>query len=709
MAPEPSDSAKLYALLMGIDCYLPNLLPGGSYYPNLGGCVKDISNVESFLKSNLGLKDENIIKLTATDVGKDEPGEPPESWPTYENMVAAFKKITDMASKGDRVYIHYSGHGGRSKTSWPKLKGSKGLDESLVPTNIGRSESRYFRDLEIAYLLKSMVEKGIIATVVFDSCHSGGATRGLAKSRVRGVSQIDVADRPKESLVASEEELEMALSGKAKATRGAQASMWLPEPEGYVLMAACRPTESANEAIIDGAESAGVFTYWLLDSMRQIRPGSTYRDLHNRILAKVHSQFYDQTPMLEGEGDWLVFGSDRTEPSYAVNVTDVKPESKTVQLNTGQALGTSIGDKFAVFPVGTKDFTKQQDRIAIVKVSELGSTDSWAEIVEPLSQRAIEQGDQAVLLSPGELQIKRTVCMVVQDQDKGLPAEEQKAHLEKVKEAIALEGSGFLSPADQGPCDYQVAISPEGNYEIWDPQGKEFTNLRPAIGISEDSSASKLVKRLVHMCKYHMIQQLDNYDTTSALAGKLMVSLLRAQPGYKKGDRPNPKPFTDQAVPTLKAGEWAFLKIKNLCPPPKGREPENVLNVAVLDLQPDWAIKQIYPKDTDYIPLDPGEEKLIPLQSGLPGDYQEGRDVLKVFATLGDARFRVLELDALDKPIVPTARRSVTRGAKSSPLDKLFEAVAIDKPTIKTRSMDLGNYSSDEWTVGQLELQITRS
>jgi hypothetical protein len=36
--------SKLYALLIGVDCYLPNRLPDGGYYPSLGdACATSIS------------------------------------------------------------------------------------------------------------------------------------------------------------------------------------------------------------------------------------------------------------------------------------------------------------------------------------------------------------------------------------------------------------------------------------------------------------------------------------------------------------------------------------------------------------------------------------------------------------------------------------------------------------------------------------------
>ena len=119
----------LHALLIGVDCYLPNSLPDGSSYPSLAGCVRDIGHVREFLRSKLGVPEGRISQLTATDAGGPEPAEPRDEWPTYENIVAAFKRLAETTSPGDQVYIHYSGHGGRSPTLFPQVKGAGGLDE----------------------------------------------------------------------------------------------------------------------------------------------------------------------------------------------------------------------------------------------------------------------------------------------------------------------------------------------------------------------------------------------------------------------------------------------------------------------------------------------------------------------------------------------------------------------------------------------------
>ena len=119
-----------------------------------------------------------------------------------------------------------------------------------MPTDIGNSKARYLRDIEIAHLLKKMVDKGLIVTMILDSCHSGHATRGNTGAAPRGISEIDRTKRPTDSLVASYDELIKTWSqpnGDSKTRNVESGSGWLPEPQGYVLLAACRANESAIE------------------------------------------------------------------------------------------------------------------------------------------------------------------------------------------------------------------------------------------------------------------------------------------------------------------------------------------------------------------------------------------------------------------------------------------------------------------------------
>ncbi len=726
---------NLYALLIGIDCYLPNRLSDGMSYRNLRGSVRDINYVEKFLLRQ-PQKPTKIFKLTSSNPDLNtlelaaipKPKEPEPQLPTYKNIVAHFQQLTDTAAPGDLVYIQYCGHGGRAKTNYPQIKGENGIDEGLVPVDIGTGEGQYLRDLELAKLLQNMVDKGLVVTLVLDCCHAAGFTRG-EDTDIRGLDTIDETPRQTPSLVASADELtkywlsltqeELGESGGVRRKATAVASM-LPEVKGYVLLAACRPSEYAYEYAFERKKRNGALTYWLLDTLNQPMPGMTYKMVHDRISAKIKTLFPLQTPMLMGEGDRLVFGSEYLQTEYAVNVMQVRMEGNTtkVKLNAGQAQGLRKGAEFAIYPLGLTSFSDTQKRFALVEITELEASYCWAEVTTILKpESVIEQGAQAVLTSAPVRLVKKVRLLT----DKELPIE-RNAALQAVE--MALTGNGWLElVGEEEAADYQVDVRKnivkEGEeryqdevcdsastdlsvrtgapiedviYEICDRTGAPIV-LRPVIRVKDSNAAEMVVQRLVHLAKYQGIQELDNHDASSPLRGKVVVELLGTQKDYDPADGVKAEPFTDPDHPEIKAGEYLLFRIRN--------NYFNVINVAVLDLQSDWAIDQVSPKTSQFIPIEPGQEEFIPVNMSLTEGEYEVEDILKVFATIGMANFRWLELPALDQPILSPEARGVSRSGGT--LDELLMAFAAEQPP--TRKANPVAFPSREWTTLQVRVK----
>jgi hypothetical protein len=720
---------NLYALLIGINCYKPNRLSDGASYKNLGGCVRDIEHVEAHLREVLKVPQSQILKLTSSnsDPESREPSEPPDRLATYANIVAKFKQLTEMAPAGAQVYIHYSGHGGRAKTEYPKIKGGENaIDEGLVPADIGQSQ--YLRDIELGKLLKEMVKKGLTTTVVLDCCHSGGATRGDAD--VRGIEGVDETSRPMKSLVASEEELAETWQELTAGTRGLEPGRLLPDSKDYVLLAACRPNELAYEYAFDRntSERNGALTYWLLDILRQQTSGLTYKDLHDFLNAKIHSQFAQQTPMLIGQGNLEVFGTELGTVNYTVGVmqVDVKEvEGKQeirILVNTGRAVGLREESSFAIYPFGSKDFS-QENRIAVATITEAGATESWCKL-EPIDGKPpVKQSDDAVLLA-ASTNLVRKACLYYQDlatqeelasgqlppdklspdvykmQDSALQAVRDALKDNKWIELVGDRKAGKIGQEnDSQGIKYMVALNESGEYEICGSAGTPYPNLRPAVKPSDLDAAQLIMKRLVHLAKYHAAEQLANLDKSSPL-NKLVVEWIGKKEKYDL-DEGIPEVSTlelldDPYNPLIKENEWIFLRIHNGSPKP--------LNVAVLDLGSNWKITQIEPYEAGerFILMESGDEKIIPLRLSLPEGYTEMTDIAKVFATVGQANFRWLELPSLDNPIIPKGWE--TRNGNL--LEDLLASIDDEAP--KTRDLNPAKYPSKEWTTKQVSMTVRK-
>ena len=700
-----NQTPNFYALLIGINFYFPHRLPEGNYYKNLRGCVRDINNVETYLKDTFNLTPDQIIKLTASaSENPNQPKEPSELLPTYENIVAKFKEITAKAQPQDQVYIHYSGHGGRAKTIFESLKGFGGLDEALVPTDIGQPNSRYLRDLEFAKLLEVMVEKELVVTLVLDSCHSGGATREMSgDDRIRGEGFIDTNPRPTDSLVASLQELAQNWQTATENSRNITVvNGLLPEPKGYTLIAACREHEFAYEKVFEGRERNGALTYFLLKALRQHGTGISVEDLFNQISNQVHKEFERQTPMLMGETERTFFGGHSVGASRKVPVMKVDIKKNRVQLQMGQASGIKKGAEFDIFKFRTRDFENSDNRIATAKVVELGASDCWAEVtalygirtINPqLTEGMIEIGSPAVYLSPGLKQIRK-VRLLLPDplpQSSVVNVPLLPTILKTKKEEV--EGHRWIefcsdTETDEN-VDYFVSLNSEGEYWILDANREPIKNVLFPIKIDEPEATKRLIERLIHVARYETILELDNEDYSATLNGKLKVEVVKSvkrQPVVLN---------VDGKVPVLEEDEEDVkLVIRN--------ESKATLNISALNLQPDFMIFKYYPKNLTFDSLEPGKDKSIKLALKLPENYQEGVDVIKVFATVDATNFQLLELPALDQ-----SRKGFGDKEPTNALEQLLAAV-VDENNPQ-RNIRVVTDASEEWTTEKVEVVVKKS
>ncbi len=725
MTNQPEKIPNIYALLIGIDCYMLNVLPDGSRYKNLGGCVRDIDHVEAFLIEERKVPKTQILKLTAS-ANPNEPTKPielPEKLPTRQNMIDSFRKLGEMAAEKAQVYIHYSGHGGRAKTVFPSIKGEGEIDEGLVPTDIGTSEGQYLRDLDLAALLKELVDKKLTVTVVLDCCHSGGATRGDVE--IRGGEGIDDKPlQPGQELVAPIETLaETWRSLTEQTTRGLKAS-GLRAARDYVLLAACRENEYAYEYAFnrETKERNGALTYWLLDTLRQQNPGQTYKDLFERINAKIHSQFPRQTPISMGEVNRIIFGDEFAETVYAVPVLKVEKDTGTgemqAKLGVGQVNGIAKGAEFAIYPRTITDLKNKDNRVALATIIQRGATESLGKL-KPIGGKElkVEDGDQAVLVTPS-INLVRKVSLFAQQEvteaelaefskinelprNKLLPEifKQQDNALEAIKKALPENSNSWVELAEEKVTEddeegvaYQVAVNNKGEYEICDRTGHPYKNIAP-VKISDPDAAATVVKRLVHLTKYHATAELDNRDKSSPLADKVILEWLGTSNIYEEGDDIPPKSqlkkFPEPGNPTVKVGEYVFLSIHN--------SSSLDLNVAVLDLASDWSIHQIHPGlGQNFVTIAAGKKETVPIPA-----TSVGEDNVKAFATVDQANFRWLELPSLDEEIKP---KGISRSG--NPLDAFLEA--IDKEQPPTRKLGVAASPSREWTTKQINLRVTQ-
>ncbi len=90
----------------------------------------------------------------------------------------AIRDLTDTVADGDRVFIHFSGHGTRYFDA-----GAGGCVEALLAHDGGSSGT--ITNTEMAGLLKSLTRKTDKLFVMYDACHSGGVVKSAVATRDR--------------------------------------------------------------------------------------------------------------------------------------------------------------------------------------------------------------------------------------------------------------------------------------------------------------------------------------------------------------------------------------------------------------------------------------------------------------------------------------------------------------------------------------------
>ena len=171
--------ANRHALIIGIGRYADPATPP------LPGVRLDRESATQMAQS-MQVPTENIRYLQNEDA-------------TGNNIRKAIADLSERVQDGDRVFIHYSGHG----TRYPDPSAG-GCVEALLAYDGG--QSGLITNREMASLLSSITNKTDKLFVMYDACHSGGVVQAASLARTRGITNDndEGALRPKFSGISEE-------------------------------------------------------------------------------------------------------------------------------------------------------------------------------------------------------------------------------------------------------------------------------------------------------------------------------------------------------------------------------------------------------------------------------------------------------------------------------------------------------------------------
>ncbi len=334
-------------------------------WQNLDGSLNDVESMHQILASTKFAFAENNIHIVEEDQA------------TREGILQAMKKyMLEEPVRGDTVVFYYAGHGSQRYNSLTDKPFH--LDETIVPSDAS-SGAFDIRDKEIARLFNQIVDKGILLTAIFDSCHSGSIARGIpvgsqGKARFLPYDTRDAKDAP-----------DKGSDGKAAARPEDRAG-------GALVLSATQHDQVSLEWPGNDGKPHGAFTVALLDALEKLPANSPAQDIYKKIKVLLMGMGVPQQPDLGGtlERTRLSLFSDSPgseRVTVAVRPEGVNPDG-TVELDGGQALGLGKGSEFKKVETASG---KPDVRIRITQLE--GLSKSRAEVVPPSDPNQIQPGD----------------------------------------------------------------------------------------------------------------------------------------------------------------------------------------------------------------------------------------------------------------------------------------------------------------------------
>lgn len=246
------------ALCVGINDY-----PFGEAN-DLRGCINDANDWASLLKDNFDFTD---VKQLLNDAA------------TSSNIIAHLKQLLSGAKAGDVLVFTNASHGtylADTDKDEPKF------DEAICPHDC---DSNLIIDDDLR-LLFADIPKGVRFTVISDSCHSGSVTRALPGEYRRA--------RKLSPRVFGREELPIET---LRAARGKE--KYAESDMKEILLSGCKSSQTSADAYIAN-DYHGAMSYYAIEAIRDANYNLTYADLHERLVASLADENYDQIPQLEG-------------------------------------------------------------------------------------------------------------------------------------------------------------------------------------------------------------------------------------------------------------------------------------------------------------------------------------------------------------------------------------------------------------------------
>jgi hypothetical protein len=350
------------ALLIGINKYVSersasstgknvSYLGEDRNWVDLKGCINDALAMKELLEKKFHFKPENITVLSDVDRVK----------PTGQAIIDGIKRLIADSTKGDVALFYYSGHG----SQFISLENGeeKRRDETIVPSD-SIDGAKDIRDKDFARLFNGALDKGIILTAIFDSCHSGSICRGFSfRSSDKGRSILPVQGKDPEP---------------PEAGKGLKPEERMDLKErGILVLTAAQDNETAwetsDEEAREGSRARGAFSLALTRILATVPENEPASRIFNRLPSALNTNGNIQIPVFSGTKERMaapLFGVGSAGASRGIRVAALKVNGQSVVLHGGSAVGIADGCELKMEAAQGQPFV----RIRVTEVNNLAQS-----------------------------------------------------------------------------------------------------------------------------------------------------------------------------------------------------------------------------------------------------------------------------------------------------------------------------------------------
>lgn len=602
VAPE-----KIFAVLIGINNYR------GQYnnVKNLYGCVKDVDIIDTLLTTTLRVPAGNVHTLTSPH------GSTPETLPTKTNVLALIEEVAGRAvasGPGALFFLHYSGHGMRTKTIYHKpenggLKSAGAYDEGLC--TLGEP----LMDVELSNILDGLNELGLTVFVSLDCCHSGGADRdSLHSGSGGGHDALDDHDAARLESVSircpfpdsdSDDEIDSGTEvgrGDGDGRNVIVQESWLYRNRRHNLLAACQPSEFAYET-----GGRGTMTYHLDKTLTALKDSIipiTYDMLITHLVSKsgIRNSIFPQQPMLLGNRNRLAFGTNTKSALTGVmqgNVTKTEKEVgfTLVTISRGASHGVEVGDRFALyrpdqFTFGLLNPDEERAAEAIIlevtnmtAAARVPTTSNLANIPKVGWFAVLVQRNHRPVIYVDTVNLSDQAATRLQNSWRELPED-----LLRPTADLRLHSDPDIVPEVTCPDTFYVKPSEDGTSLVVHNNHTEIMENVPSLDHNDDSIARTLSLIVRHLSPYQRLTNLAaREDSTNPWNPRYEFEIKRIHDVNRSNS------------PTLPAKVQYGVVFKNTepCPIRILNQEEEALTqfITIFNLDPTYGITQIFPDE----------------------------------------------------------------------------------------------------------------